>query len=78
MSVCVGVFDVLERMQELEVIADTDTLADYVLPCVSLVDTQMVVRKLQDYGLSVSMVLTPVLAVLLRAGHLEMAIKLCE
>lgn len=75
---CVGVFDVLEHMQELEVTADTDTLADYVLPHVSLVDTQMVVRKLQDYGLSVSMVLTPVLAVLLRAGHLEMAIKLCE
>lgn len=74
----VGVFDVLEHMQGLEVTPDVDTLADYALPHVSLADSQMVIRKLQDYGLSVSMVLTPVLAVLLRASHIEMAIKLCE
>ncbi|XP_021925064.1 leucine-rich PPR motif-containing protein, mitochondrial [Zootermopsis nevadensis] len=72
-----GVFDVLEHMQGLEVTPDVDTLADYALPHVSLADSQMVIRKLQDYGLSVSMVLTPVLAVLLRASHIEMAIKLC-
>jgi hypothetical protein len=75
---CVGVFDVLEHMQELEVTPDIDTLADYVLPRVSLADSQMVVRKLQDYGLNVSLVLTPVLALLLREGRIEMAIKLCE
>ena len=75
---CVGVFDVLERMKELGVTPDIDTLADYVLPRVSLADPQIAVRKLQDYGLSVSMVLSPLLAVLLKAGHIETAVKLCE
>jgi hypothetical protein len=74
----VGVFDVLKHMQELGVTPDFDTLADYVLPHISLADSQMVVRKLQDYGLSVGMVLSPVLAALLKAGHVEMAVKLCE
>lgn len=71
-------FDVLEHMQELGVIPDIDTLADYVLPHVSLADLQMAVRKLQDYGLSVGMVLSPMLAVLLQGGHTEAAVKLCE
>jgi len=75
---CVGVFEILEHMKELGVTPDIDTLADYVLPRVSLADPQMAVRKLQDYGLSVSMVLSPMLAVLLKAGHIEMAVKLCE
>jgi hypothetical protein len=74
----VGVFFVLECMQELGVSPDTDTLADYVLPHVSMASWQMVVRKLQDYGLSIAMVLTPVLAVLLKAGLIETAVKLCE
>jgi hypothetical protein len=74
----VGVFDVLEHMKELGVTPDIDILADYVLPRGSLADPQMVVRKLQDYGLSVSMVLSPMLAVLLKAGHTETAVKLCE
>jgi hypothetical protein len=65
-------------MRELKVTPDTDTLADYVLPHVSLDEPQMVVRKLQDYGLNISVVLTPLLAVLLKAGHIETAIKLCE
>lgn len=71
-------FFVLEHMKELGVSPDTDTLADYVLPHVSMASSQMVIRKLQDYGLSVAMVLTPVLAVLLKAGHIETAVKLCE
>jgi hypothetical protein len=75
---CVGVFEILEHMKELGVTPDIDTLADYVLPRVSLADPQMAVRKLQDYGLSVSVVLSPVLAVLLKAGHIEKAVKLCE
>jgi hypothetical protein len=75
---CAGVFQIFEHMKELGVTPDIDTLADYVLPHVSLADTQMAVRKLQDYGLSVSMVLSPVLAVLLKAGHIETAVKLCE
>ena len=75
---CVGVFEILEHMKELGVTPDIDTLADYVLPRVSLADPQMAVRKLQDYGLSVSMVLSPVLAVLLKACHRETAVKLCE
>jgi hypothetical protein len=65
-------------MQELGVTPDIDTLADYVMPRVSLADPQMAIRKLQDYGLSVGMVLSPVLAVLLKAGHIETAVKLCE
>lgn len=65
-------------MKELGVTPDIDTLADYVLPCVSLADPQMTVRKLQDYDLSVSMVLSPMLAVLLKAGDMETAVKLCE
>jgi hypothetical protein len=73
-----GVFYVLEHMQELGVSPDTDTLSDYILPHVSMASPQMVIRKLQDYGLSVAMVLTPVLAVLLKAGHTEGALKLCE
>lgn len=73
-----GVFFVLENMQELGVSPDTDTLADYVLPHVSMASSQMVVRKLQDCGLSIAVVLTPVLAVLLKAGHIETAIKLCD
>jgi len=44
---------------------------DYVLPRVSLADPQMAVRKVQDYGLCVSMVLSPMLAVLLKAGHIQ-------
>lgn len=75
---CVGVFEVLKSMQELGVTPDIDTLADYVMPRVSLADPQMAIRKLQDYGLSVGMVLSPVLAVLLKAGHIETAVKLCE
>ena len=75
---CVGVFDVLERMQELGVTPDIDTLADYVLPRISIADSQMAVRKLQDYGLGVGMVLSPMLAVLLKAGDLETTVKLCE
>jgi hypothetical protein len=65
-------------LKELGLTPDIDTLADYVLPRVTLADPQMAVRKLQDYGLSVSMVLSPVLAVLLKAGHIETAVKLCE
>jgi hypothetical protein len=61
----VGVFYVLEHMKELGVTPEIDTLAEYILPRVSLADPQMAVRKLQDYGLSVSMVLSPMLAVLL-------------
>jgi hypothetical protein len=75
---CVGVFEILEHMQELGVTPDIDTMADYVLPHVSLADPQMAVHKLQDYGLSVSMVLSPMLAVLLTTGHIEMDVKLCE
>jgi hypothetical protein len=78
MFLCVGVFHVLEHMQDLGVSPDTDTLADYVLPHVLMANPQMVIRKLQDYGLSVAMVLTPVLVVLLEAGHIETALKLCE
>ena len=75
---CVGVFEILVHMKELGVTPDIDTLADYVLPRVSLADARMAVRKLQDYGLSVGMVLSPILAVLLKAGHIETAVKLCE
>jgi hypothetical protein len=75
---CVCVFDVLERMEELGVSADIDTLVDYILTHVSLADPQMAVHKLQDYGLSVSMVLSPLLAVLLKAGHIQADIKLCD
>jgi hypothetical protein len=52
-------FDVLEHMKELGVTPDIDTLADYVLPRVSVADPQMAVCKLQDYGLIVSVVLSP-------------------
>jgi hypothetical protein len=75
---CVRVFDVLEHMKELGVTPDVDTLADYILPRVSLADPQMALRKLQDYGLSVSMVPSPILAVLLKAGHIETGVKRCE
>jgi hypothetical protein len=75
---CVGIFEVLEHMKELGVVADNDTLADYVPPRVSLADPQMAVCKLQDYGLRVSMVLSPMLAVLLKASNTETAVKLCE
>jgi hypothetical protein len=75
---CVGVFDVLEHMKEFGVTPDIDTLADYVLPRVSLADPQMALRKLQYYGLSVSMVPSPILAVLLKADHIETVVKQCE
>jgi hypothetical protein len=65
-------------MQELGVTPDIDTLADYVLPRISIADSQMAVRKLQDYGLGIGMVLSPMLAVLLKAGDLETTVKLCE
>jgi hypothetical protein len=35
---CVGVFEAFEHMKELGVTPDIDTLADYVLPRVSLAD----------------------------------------
>jgi hypothetical protein len=56
----------LNTWKNLGVTPDIDTLED----CVSLADPQMAVHKLQDYGLSVNMVLSPVLAVMLKAGHI--------
>jgi len=75
---CVGVFEILQHMKEFGVTPNIDTLADYVLPHVSLAAPQMAVHKLQDYDLSVSMVLRPMLVVLIKAGHIETAVKLCE
>jgi hypothetical protein len=65
-------------MKELGVAPDIDTLADYILRHVLLADPYLALCKPQDYGLSVNMVVSPTLAVLLKAGHIETAVKLCE
>nr|CAD7571092.1 unnamed protein product [Timema californicum] len=71
-----GVFDTIQHMTDLGVALDFDTLADYVLPHVSLADPPMLVRKLQGCGMTVGALLTPVVATLLRQGRIGPAGKL--
>lgn len=73
-----GATEVLRHMQRLGLRPDYETLTDYFLPYVSLVDVNVAVRKLQDQGLGVSEVAPAVLVTLLRNGHLQGAVTLCE
>lgn len=73
-----GVFDIVKHMQEFEVPPDFDTLQDYVIPRMALVDMQAVVRKLQDHGLSIGTLLSPLVAVTLKLSRLTTAIALCD
>ncbi|KAJ9588803.1 hypothetical protein L9F63_017914, partial [Diploptera punctata] len=73
-----GIFDIIKRMQEFDVLPDFDTLQDYVFPRVALFDTETLVRKLQDYGLSIGTILSPLVAVLLKLSRLTTAIDLCK
>ncbi|GBP68087.1 Leucine-rich PPR motif-containing protein, mitochondrial [Eumeta japonica] len=73
-----GVMKILSTMMAMDVKPDYDTIADYILPYVSFTSPQNLVRKLLDLGLTVSMVLTPMLEILLSTGQVRAATEICE
>lgn len=74
----VDLIRLIKHMIEHGVYLDDETLRDYAIPFLSTTDPLMIVRKLQDCGLKISNILTPLLAMLLNKGNLKRAITLTE
>lgn len=70
------VIKLVKKMIDEEVYPDYETLRDYVIPYLAASEPLMVVRKLQDCGIKISEILTPVLSFLLENGDIDKAISL--
>ncbi|KAK4881374.1 hypothetical protein RN001_004693 [Aquatica leii] len=74
----IGVLNTLEKMIEMEVRPDVDTLEYYCMHLCDTSDPKQLIMRLQNLGLSMREILTPLLAYLLRLNKIEAACGLSQ
>ncbi|KAL0850878.1 hypothetical protein ABMA28_006787 [Loxostege sticticalis] len=73
-----GIMNTLSTMVTMDVKPDYETIMEYTLPYVSFTSPQNLMKKFLDTGLTVSMVLTPMMETLLKTGQVRAASEICE
>lgn len=72
------VIRLIKHMIDNDVCLDDETLQNYMIPFLSTTDPLMIARKLQDCGIKISELLTPLLVALLNKGNLKGAVALTD
>ncbi|XP_038207718.1 leucine-rich PPR motif-containing protein, mitochondrial [Zerene cesonia] len=73
-----GIMNTLSTMVTMDVKPDYETIKEYALPYVSFTSPQNLMKKFMDTGLSIGVVLTPMMETLLSTGQTRAASEICE
>ncbi|KAL1506448.1 hypothetical protein ABEB36_005813 [Hypothenemus hampei] len=73
-----GIFQVLDKAKKLNLHIDYETLEHYVIPYCHLENVELLMVKLQEQGLTLREILSPLLMVLLKNKNTKMASELCS
>ncbi|CAG4954237.1 unnamed protein product [Colias eurytheme] len=73
-----GIMNTISTMVTMDVKPDYETIKEYALPFVSFTSPQNLMKKFVDTGLSVGVVLTPMMETLLSTGQTRAASEICE
>ncbi|XP_077295704.1 leucine-rich pentatricopeptide repeat containing 2 [Arctopsyche grandis] len=73
-----GIFKVISSMIALNVMPDFDTLTDYVIPHVNILDPQDLIKKLKLNGVTSLACITPVIYRLIKDGDTKSAADICD
>lgn len=73
-----GIFETLQRMHEMKIKVDSETLENYCLPFCDLSNPKDLLLRIQSLGYTVKELLTPIIAVLLHNNRIVDAQKLSK
>lgn len=75
-----GVLDILKKMQSMDVVVDSETVSNYILPRMNSVlkDPEMVIKQLEERGIKMNVLQVPVILFLLSNEKFDFVINILK